>query len=159
MSSDASIAAALGRVASGVFILTARRGGDETGMLSSWVMQAGFDPPMVTVAIKQGRYIGDWLTAGESFALNLVPGEAKNLLKHFAHGFEPGQNAFDGLGLRHSAHGLPVLADAMGHLECTPQSHIDSGDHRIFLARIDSGELVHPDERPMVHVRKSGMHY
>ncbi|MBI3469346.1 MAG: flavin reductase family protein, partial [Planctomycetes bacterium] len=31
----------LGRLPSGVFILTARDGTDETGMLASWVMQAG----------------------------------------------------------------------------------------------------------------------
>jgi flavin reductase (DIM6/NTAB) family NADH-FMN oxidoreductase RutF len=87
MSSDASIAAVLGRVASGVFILTSRRGEQETGMLSSWVMQAGFDPPMLTVAVRHGRYIGDWLATGEPFVLNLVPGESKQLLKHFANGF------------------------------------------------------------------------
>ncbi|MEX0586854.1 MAG: flavin reductase family protein, partial [Pirellulales bacterium] len=107
---------------------------------------------------KKGRYIEDWLTAGEPFVLNLLSGDAKHLLKHFSHRFEPGQNAFEGVKLRHSNHGLPVLNEAIGHLECVPQSHIDSGDHRIFLARIDSGELAH-DERPMVHVRKSGMHY
>ena len=52
-------------------------------MLASWVMQAGFEPPMVSVAVKQGRYVCDWLTEGQPFVLNLVGEGQKKLLKHF----------------------------------------------------------------------------
>ena len=54
---DESIAPVLGRVASGIYILTIRNQDQETGMLASWVLQAGFEPPMVTVAVKKGRYV------------------------------------------------------------------------------------------------------
>jgi hypothetical protein len=37
-------------------------------------------------------------------------------------------------------------------------NHLDSGDHRIFLAEVTGGRLLRED-RPLVHVRKSGMHY
>ena len=56
-------------------------------MLASWVMQAGFEPPMVSVAIKLGRYVCDWLTEGQPFVLNLVGEGQKELLKHFCQGF------------------------------------------------------------------------
>ena len=59
------IASVLGRLPSGLFILTARRGADETGMLASWIMQAGFDPPMITVAaLHKDRLLARWLTDG-----------------------------------------------------------------------------------------------
>ena len=80
----------LGRVPSGVFILTIGTGARSTGMLTSWVMQAAFEPPMVSVAVKLGRYVCDWLTAGEPFVLNLVGESQKQFLKHFGKGFEPG---------------------------------------------------------------------
>ena len=64
--------AVLGRVPSGIFILTVGSGTRATGMLSSWVMQAGFEPPMVSVAVKFGRYVCDWITDGQPFVLNLV---------------------------------------------------------------------------------------
>ena len=38
------IAPVLGRIPSGIFILTIRHADQETGMLASWVMQAGFEP-------------------------------------------------------------------------------------------------------------------
>src|SRR3989304_1498669 len=83
----------LGRLPSGIFILTAGSGPRATGMLSSWVMQAGFEPPMVSVAVKLGRYVCDWITAGQPFVLNLVGDSQTKLLKHFSTGFEPGAPA------------------------------------------------------------------
>ena len=148
----------LGRVTSGIYILTAGTGDRATGMLASWVMQAGFEPPMVSVAVQQGRYINEWITAGEPFVLNIVDEKQLDLLKHFGSGFEPGVPAFEGLAVQHCPRGITILSDCLGHLECEPTSHSDSGDHRIFLARIVRGNLQH-DNRPMVHLRKSGKHY
>ena len=149
---------ALGRVASGIYILTAGTGERATGMLASWVMQAGFEPPMVTVAVRQGRYVGDWIAAGEPFVLNIVGENQKSLLGHFGKGFEPNEPAFEGVAVQPCGRGIPVISECLGHLECEPTSHVDSGDHRIFLAKVVRGAL--PGEgQPMVHVRKSGANY
>lgn len=149
----------LGRVPSGIFILTVGVGERATGMLSSWVMQAGFEPPMVSVGVKLGRYVCDWLSEGQPFVLNLV-GEAQNqFLKHFGKGFEPGVAAFEGLSIRHCPRGVPILTDSIGHLECEPVRHVDSGDHRIFLANVVRGKLHAADSQPMIHVRRSGSGY
>jgi flavin reductase (DIM6/NTAB) family NADH-FMN oxidoreductase RutF len=152
------LAAALGRIPSGIFILTIGAGERATGMLASWVMQAGFAPPMVSVAVRRDRYIAEWLVAGEPFVLNLVGDGQKHLLKHFGSGFEPGEPAFDGLEVLPAENGAPALGDVVGRLECVPAGHIDSGDHRIFLARVTAGALGN-DAPPMVHIRKSGAHY
>ena len=156
--SNSDFDAALGRVPSGIFILTAGTGDRATGMLSSWVMQAGFEPPTVSVALKLGRYVCDWITDGEPFVLNIVAEKQSQLLKHFGKGFEPGAAVFDGLSIRHCARGVPILEDCLGHLECEPTAHIDSGDHRIFLARVVRGAF-NGEGAPMVHVRKSGGRY
>ena len=150
--------AILGRVPSGIFILTIGTGDAATGMLASWVMQAGFEPPMVSVAVRLDRYVADWLTRGEPFVLNLVGEGQKHILKHFGKGFEPGEPAFEGLDLGPTVAGVPALVDALGCLECEPVKHVDSGDHRIFLARVSRGSASR-DGAPMVHIRKSGAHY
>ena len=63
----------LGRVPSGVFILTASDGeGRETGMLASWVQQASFEPQQVTVAVNGTRYLNQWLNDGAVVGLSLV---------------------------------------------------------------------------------------
>jgi flavin reductase (DIM6/NTAB) family NADH-FMN oxidoreductase RutF len=154
-----TIAPILGKVTSGVYILTARHGDNETGMLASWVMQAGFEPPTVTVAVKNGRYVLDWLDTGETFALNVVGESGKSLLGHFGRGFEPGEPAFDGLDIERGQDDVPLLtAGTIGYLLCKPTGSLDSADHRVFSAEVIGGTL-RGDERPMVHVRNSGAHY
>lgn len=127
-------------------------------MLASWVMQAGFDPPTVTVAVKQGRYVADWLSEGEPFVLNLLGEGQSPFLKHFAKGFEPDEPAFEGIAIKPCRRGIPILTEAAGHLECEPGEYIDSPDHRIFLARVVRGAMAE-GATPMVHIRKTGTHY
>jgi flavin reductase (DIM6/NTAB) family NADH-FMN oxidoreductase RutF len=148
----------LGRIPSGIFILTIGQGEQATGMLASWVMQAGFDPPSVTVAVRRGRYVAAWLAAGEPFVLNVVGEKQHHFLKHFGKGFEPGQPAFEGVEFELAPSGVPVLSGAVGALECRPISHLESGDHHIFLAAVTSGALT-SELAPMVHIRKNGSNY
>ena len=163
MSTDATPAASnwaevLGRVPSGLYILTVRYHDRETGMLASWVMQAGFEPPSVTVAVRSDRYVAEWLTDDAPFVLNVVPEGDKTLLKHFGKGFEPEASAFEGLKIDRSPDGVPVLLDSLGHLECRGRGSVASGDHKIFLAEITGGALREALS-PYVHIRKSGLRY
>jgi flavin reductase (DIM6/NTAB) family NADH-FMN oxidoreductase RutF len=88
-----------------------------------------------------------------------VVGEGqRRLLAHFASGFEPGEAAFAGLAIGRSPRGLPVLTETVGFLECRASAHVESGDHRVFLAEVLAGRLD-GDKRPMVHVRRNGMRY
>jgi flavin reductase (DIM6/NTAB) family NADH-FMN oxidoreductase RutF len=156
---ESAIVHVLGRIPSGIFILTARRGHDETGMLASWVMQAGFHPPAVSVAVAHGRYIGDWLAEGSPFVLNVVAEHQKPLLKHFGRGFGPSEPAFEGVQLTRDSRGVAILTEGtLGHLCCNVRSYADSGDHRIFIADVIEGQLT-SDAPAMVHHRKSGAHY
>jgi flavin reductase (DIM6/NTAB) family NADH-FMN oxidoreductase RutF len=156
--SERSLERVLGRIPSGIFILTAGTGDRATGMLASWVQQAGFAPPSITIAVQRDRYVCDWLTEGRPFVVNMLGDGQKEYLAHFGRGFKPGEAAFEGLPITYCARGVPILKDALGHLECERQEHIDSGDHRIFLAKVVRGRLAE-DSSPMVHIRKSGSHY
>jgi len=122
------------------------------------VMQAGFEPPMITVALHKDRLLARWLAEGTAFTVNLLAQEQRSLLAHFARGFEEGEPAFEGLEVERASSGAPVLSGTVGYLECEPVGHLDSADHRIFLARVIAGHL-NDGRRPLVHVRKSGMKY
>jgi len=152
----------LGRVPSGVFIVTCADGsGATTGMLASWVQQAAFDPPMLTVAVKGGRYINNWLSETGRAVVNVISEAQKQLLGHFGRGFEPDQPAFEGLETTETDSGLPILADAIGYLEGEVAESFTAGDHQIYLLKIVSagaGPRLE-GETPMVHIRKSGFNY
>lgn len=148
----------LGRIPSGLFVLAVRQESEETGILASWVMQAGFEPPMVSLALRKDRYVTEWLSAGLPFVLNVLAREQKSLIGHFGRGFARGEPAFEGLPLERTEQNLAILVGTLGHLECVPRNHLDSGDHRLFLAEVTGGRLQ-IEEHPAVHVRKSGAHY
>ena len=155
---DPGLATALGRIPSGVSILTARRGEQATGMLASWVQQCAFEPPHVSVGIKQGRPMNSWLTIGSHFVLNLLAEPQKKFVAHFGRGFALEVPAFEGLELSASAHDQPILSQALAFLECEVTNRVPVGDHDLILARVVTGVMQGSDE-PMIHLRKSGFRY
>jgi flavin reductase (DIM6/NTAB) family NADH-FMN oxidoreductase RutF len=151
-------AAALGRVPSGLFVVTARGPLGETGMLGSWVQQCSFDPPQLTVAVRKGRFVLEWLTEGAAFAVNVIPEGQKALVAHFGKGFELGQPAFDGVEYTRHGDSAPLLATALACLDCRVVTRLDAGDHVLVLGRVVGG-TVNQDGKPALHVRKNGLHY
>ncbi len=115
-----AIAQVLGRIPSGLFVLTVRHEERDGGMLASWVMQAGFEPPMVSVAVRSDRHLAAWLTAGSPFALHILPTGDKSLLKHFSRGFEPDEPVLEGLDFERGPHGVAVLKGTVGHMRMHP---------------------------------------
>jgi flavin reductase (DIM6/NTAB) family NADH-FMN oxidoreductase RutF len=152
------LAGALGRVPSGLFVLTARRGDAETGMLASWVQQCAFEPPLVSVALRRDRSMISWLTDGSLFSLNILEAGQTDMIAHFGRGFAAGEPAFTELEIDRSAEGGPVLTEALAHLVCRVTAHFSAGDHELLLAEVTAGRVLN-EGQPMVHVRKSGFHY
>lgn len=156
--SQKSLTAALGRIPSGLFILTFRHGKQETAMLASWVQQCSFEPPQVVVAINEKRFVLDWLTIGSPITVNILAEGQKELMSHFGKGFEPGVPAFEGVEIERTGDFAPCLKAAHAVLECRVSAKYAAGDHVLIVARVDAGILQH-EGRPGVHVRRSGMHY
>ena len=156
------LAPVLGRVPSGVFILVAGDGsGRRTGLLTSWVQQASFEPPQVTIAVNKSRYLIDWLKHGSPVTLNQIPKGDNLLFRHFGKGFEPDADAFQGVDLIPAHNGLVALSSSLATMEGTVCGHVDAGDHRILLVTITNA-IVHKDLaqfEPFVHVRKNGLGY
>ena len=150
--------AALGRIPSGLFILTARHGRRETGMLASWVQQCSFDPPQIVAAFAKDRWLLDWLIDGAAFAVNVLGEGQKPLLSHFGKGFGPEDSAFEGLDVKRDGHAAPMLNEAHAFLDCRVAQRCEVGDHVLVIGNVVGGAVLN-DLRPATHVRKSGKHY
>ena len=74
------------------------------------------------------------------------------LLRKFSQRIEPPEDPFLGFNLvQPTINAAPVLADALGYLECDLVCHMDyEGDHDIFIGRIVAGRYNEGD--PFVHV-------
>ncbi|MCB1215065.1 MAG: flavin reductase family protein [Deltaproteobacteria bacterium] len=150
---------ALGRLPSGLAILTTAYQDQRSAMLVSWFQQCSFDPPMISVAIKRGRAAEGALGAIKKFVLNLLHSEQKNMLAHFGKGFAPDQDPFVGIDIKQGPQtGLPVLEHSLAYLECQVRHVYDASDHQLVIGEVVGGHLQEAGE-PMIHLRKSGFHY
>lgn len=152
------IGKSLGRIPSGVAILTTQHGKDRGAMLASWFQQCSFDPPMVSVAMKKGRSAETVLEASEKFVLNILHTNQKDVLAHFGKGFSPGEDPFAGVETETAQTGLPVLKHSLCFLECQVRHIYEAGDHRLFVGEILNGGMEE-DGAPMVHLRRNGFNY
>jgi flavin reductase (DIM6/NTAB) family NADH-FMN oxidoreductase RutF len=151
---DAGIPAALGRIPSGLFVVAWRDGDADRCMLASWVMQAGFAPPQVSVAVAASRDLLAALDRGTTFAVSVLADAQRSLLARFG---KPAADAFAGLALHRTATGVAVLADAAAWLDCRPTARAAHGDHVVVLAEVVAGGGTGAE--PAVHVRKNGLRY
>jgi flavorubredoxin/flavin reductase (DIM6/NTAB) family NADH-FMN oxidoreductase RutF len=151
---------AVGRLVGSLCVLTTKQGDLSSAMLASWVSQATFTPPGLTVAVAKERAIESLLYQGSPFALNILgEGQHLGLMKHFLKPFNPGEDRFAGVETRDAENGSPILEDAIAYLECTVQRRMECGDHWLVYATVAVGNVFEPDIQTAVHHRKTGTHY
>ncbi len=155
---------ALGRVVGSLCILTAQKGNEENllsgAMVASWVSQASFSPPGITIAVAKERAVENLLHTGDSFALNILEQDNhQGLLRQFLQSFKPGENRFADLEIKLSPSNQPLLNEALAWLEGTVSQRIECGDHWLIYAEIKHGKVIKKDGVTAVHHRKTGANY
>ncbi len=162
---DGDLDKALGRLSGGLYVVTARQedgaDGRSGAMVASWVSQASFDPPGITVAVAKDRAIETLMQVDDRFVLNILRQEGhQELLRHFLRRFPPGADRFAGVGILEGvASGGPVLADALAYLGCRVAQRMEGPDHWIIYAEVEQGKVADTEALTAVHHRKVGNHY
>ncbi|MEB3308068.1 MAG: diflavin flavoprotein [Cyanobacteriota bacterium] len=163
---DGDLDKALGRLSGGLYVVTARQqdpdGGSRSGaMVASWVSQASFDPPGITVAVAKDRAIEALMQVNDRFVLNILREDNhQGLLRHFLRRFPPGADRFAGVStLEGVASGGPVLGDALAFLGCRVAQRMEGPDHWIIYAEVEQGNVADTEASTAIHHRKVGNHY
>ncbi len=151
---------ALGRLVGSLCVVTTKQEELKGAMLASWVSQATFNPPGITVAVAKERAIESLLHTGSNFVLNILQqGKHLGLMKQFLKPFAPGEDRFLGVAIEETANGCPILTDALAYLECRIANKMECGDHWLVYATAEKGKLLQSEGVTAVHHRKSGTHY
>ncbi|MEH1943483.1 MAG: diflavin flavoprotein [Nostoc sp.] len=155
-----SVEQAVGRIVGSLCVLTAKEGDRSSAMLASWVSQASFSPPGLTIAVAKDRAVETLTHTGNKFVLNILKeGNHLGLMKHFLKPFGPGQDRFADVAAQEAENGSPILTNALAYLECSVQNRMESGDHWLVYATVENGKLLDTDGVTAVHHRKSATHY
>ncbi len=157
---DADLQKALGRISSGLYIITATKGDVQSAMLASWITQASFEPLGFTVAVAKDRAIESLMQVGDTFVLNILEeGNHLPLMKHFLKRFPPGADRFSGVRTRPANNKSPILADSLAYLECEVSSRMELSDHWLVYCIVDNGKVSKEEAQTAVHHRKVGNYY
>lgn len=149
---------ALGRVIGSLCVITANQGATPFGILTSWVSQATFTPPGVTIAVPKGRAEGVLDQAETPFVLNILR-EGRNVRRNFIKMTAPGEDRFAELSTETAANGCVVLLDALAYLECKIQNRMDCGDHWLLYATVENGKVLETTGMTAIQHRKSATAY
>ncbi len=158
--STSQLAQALGKVVSGLYIISLKDSDKEAGFLASWVQQAGFQPPMLTVAFnKERKNHFALLTGSGKLVVNVMSKDNGKTMSRF---FKPAPaegSIFDELETFTDQTGVPILKDSVAYLECKYHSEMQSEDHIIVMLEIINGKVLNDKQEPSVHIRKDGLIY
>ena len=155
-----NIEKALGRLSSGLYIITAMKGEVKSGMFASWVGKASLNPLGITVAVAKDRAIESLMQVGDRFVLNVLEeGNYQELMKHFLKRFSPGADRFANIKTQPASNGAPILTDALAYMECEVKQRMECSDHWIIYATVEEGRVSKPEAFSAVHHRKVGNHY
>jgi flavin reductase (DIM6/NTAB) family NADH-FMN oxidoreductase RutF len=152
------VASALGRIASGLFIVTTTTPAGPLGFLGSFVMQAGFNPPTVSVAVGKDRAHLAAMRASGRFSLSVIDKDSSGLMRGFFKKLPEGMSPYDGLALSTTDAGSVVLDGALAWLDCKVSGEHETGDHVIVFGVVEHAALVR-EGQPSVHLRKNGLGY
>ena len=125
-------------------------------MTVSWVTQVAKAPKLVAVSVENGSLSAALIQESGVFALSVLSRADRAVVRRFVKPVSPGEVSRDGGGglvaLRGepvvpAPSGAPVLARALGWLDCARRDEWDLGSHALFVGEVlDAGGPEPPGE-------------
>lgn len=124
----------LGRFASGVTVVTAMSGGEPVGMTCQSFSSVSLDPPLVLFVPARTSRAWPLMQRAGRFCVNFLADGQAEVSNTMA---SRGTDKFAGVEWTPSAvTGSPVLAGALGHVDCTIHAVHEAGDHYVVIGRV-----------------------
>ena len=147
---------ALRMIPYGVYILTSKMNSEVSAATVTWVSQASFEPPMISICIKRNSGSYKVVKKRGEFILHMLGTNQKALAATF---FKPSE-LINGLinGEKYKMkNDLPLLTAPPAYIRCQVLEILEHGDHPLFLAEVKE-VTVRKDVAPL-QLCKTGWSY
>lgn len=124
---------AMGAFATGVAIVSALVDGQANGMTVNSLTSVSLDPPVLLVSLTTGARTTESVLSTRRFAVSVLSARQEHIAQRFA---RAGQDHFAGLPLAFGDHAVPVVPDALAHLDCAVAHVTTHGDHRVVFGQV-----------------------
>jgi len=149
--SGEELRALMSRVPSGVAIVTVDANGQRLGLTVGSLLALSLEPSLVGIVLSRQAAMHELLREAGGFAVSILAAGQEWLAQHFARGVPP-TAMWRGVAAAAGASGAPLLAGALGWLECRLRDELPVGTHTLFVGdvfRVELGE----DAPPLVRSR------
>jgi flavin reductase (DIM6/NTAB) family NADH-FMN oxidoreductase RutF len=140
-------------VPSPVGVVTVEVAGESAGLTVDSFVSLSAEPPLVGIALGHHAALHELLREAGAFALSILASDQERLAQHFARGVPPIAH-WTGIETTRGQLGAPLIADAMGWIECRLAFEYEIGDHTLFVGeatRVERG----PGREALVHLRRA----
>ena len=131
----------------GIYVLTSKFEDNYCAGTVTWVSQASFEPPLVSVCIKRDSASYKVVKERGEYLLHILGEDQKDLAASFfkqttlENGFINGQEY-------QLQDNLPLLISASAYLKCTVLEIMENGDHPLFLSEVINA-VVQKESEPL----------
>lgn len=130
---------ALSHWASGVTVVTTVSDGQWKGATVSSFSSVSLNPPLVLICLNKNMYTHEVIIESGIFAANILSTNHLEAGKLFAGMYPEIEDRFSQNEWITAETGAPILADAVGWVDCTVKHAYDGGDHTIFVGEVQAG--------------------
>jgi len=136
------ITEALRKLEYGVYIVTMGNGNEGNAFTASWVTQVSSEPPMLALAVHNKHQSSRLIDRHGCFVVNLIAENHIEIAKAYYGPAESGYQKLKEADLGKSpATGCPLIAGALGWLDCKVVSKVAAGNHTVFIGEVKAAEL------------------
>ena len=124
---------------------------------AAWVMQASFDPLLLTLSINPRNASYELLHAGGGFTVNVLKQGQLELARRFGTRSGREEDKLAGIRWRPGKTGAPILEDSLAYFECELSRRHAAGDHELVLGRVIAGKVLDPGSAPLTYADTGDM--
>jgi len=144
---------AMSRFASGVTVVTARRGHARFGLTASSFASVSLEPPLVLVCVSKALQAHEVIEESGAFAVNILGVDQLEAALRFA-GLKPEfPDRFEGFGWTAGVTGSPLLEGSVASLDCRLHASHPGGDHTIYVGEVLTAALT-SDRPPLLYQKR-----
>ena len=148
----------------GLYLIGSRHGDEVNLMTANLVVQVALEPKLVGVALEHESVTARLAAAGGGFTVSLLSREDRDVVRRFVKPVTDVERAPDGAVLALSGRPvtevgpdrLPVLASAVGYLDCRLSAAVPLGSHTFCIGEV---RAVGGEPSEVLRMEDTRMHY
>lgn len=140
----------------GMYVLSSKDKERLCASTVTWVSQASFSPPLISVCIKKNTLSYEVVKDSGTFILHILGEAQKKIASAFFKSTSVENFKINGYDYKIS-NGLPLIKGFPAYIVCSVEKIIELGDHPLFLAKVEDAIVL--EDMPGLELSSTGWSY